>query len=112
MYLSVLKRYMFLISMKLCYNFLDKHQLLIMECLSVLKLQGSVQFFSSVAADVSVGESPDMGFISFFKLINFNENEQNQTRRLIFLKTTGGGGKQRCSFPAVFLFILSYHNLK
>lgn len=95
MYLSVLKRYMFLISMKLCYNFLDKHQLLIMECLS---------------ADVSVGESPDMGFISFFKLINFNENEQNQTRRLIFLKTTGG--KQRCSFPAVFLFILSYHNLK
>lgn len=52
MYLSVLKRYMFLISMKLCYNFLDKHQLLIMECLSVLKLQGSVQFFSSVAADV------------------------------------------------------------
>lgn len=38
MYLSVLKRYMFLISMKLCYNFLDKHQLLIMECLSVLKL--------------------------------------------------------------------------
>lgn len=90
MYLSVLKRYMFLISMKLCYNFLDKHQLLIMECLSVLKLQGSVQFFSSVAADVSVGESPDMGFISFFKLINVNENEQNQTRRLIFLKTTGG----------------------
>lgn len=27
----------------------------------------------------------------FFKLINFNENEQNQTHRLIFLKTTGGG---------------------
>lgn len=35
MYLSVLKQYMFLISMKLSYNFLDKHQLLIMECLSV-----------------------------------------------------------------------------
>lgn len=102
MYLSVLKRYMFLISMKLCYNFLDKHQLLIMECLSVLKLQGSVQFFSSVAADVSVGESPDMGFISFFKLINVNENEQNQTRRLIFLKTTGGGGNKGAVFQQCF----------
>lgn len=104
MYLSVLKRYMFLISMKLCYNFLDKHQLLIMECLSVLKLQGSVQFFSSVAADVSVGESPDIGFISFFKLINFNENEQNQTRRLIFLKTKRGKNRGAVFQQCFYLF--------
>lgn len=89
--------------MKLCYNFLDKHQLLIMECLSVLKLQGSVQFFSSVAADVSVGESPDMGFISFFKLINFNENEQNQTRRLI-LKAKRGENKGAVFQQCFYLF--------
>lgn len=91
-----------LISMKLCYNFLDKHQLLIMECLSVLKLQGSVQFFSSVAADVSVGESPDMGFISFFKLINFNENEQNQTRRLTETKVQFSSSVSIYSFVPQF----------
>lgn len=91
-----------LISMKLCYNFLDKHQLSIMECLSVLKLQGSVQFFSSVAADVSVGESPDMGFISFFKLINFNENEQNQTRRLTETKVQFSSSVSIYSFVPQF----------
>lgn len=75
-----------------------------MECLSVLKLQGSVQFFSSVAADVSVGESPDIGFISFFKLINFNENEQNQTRRLIFLKAKRGENKGAVFQQCFYLF--------
>lgn len=75
-----------------------------MESLSVLKLQGSVQFFSSVAADVSVGESPDIGFISFFKLINFNENEQNQTRRLIFLKAKRGENKGAVFQQCFYLF--------
>lgn len=73
-----------------------------MECLSVLKLQGSVQFFSSVAADVSVGESPDMGFISFFKLINFNENEQNQTRRLTETKVQFSSSVSIYSFVPQF----------